>query len=162
MNFTGDGEEGEVVKEQVQTWICDNQLDVTRVVSTTLHAKEISFGTWFRLSKENRSPDELVVYCLSKMTSKHTVILNKSFAWSTLRNYMSYSDVEIMQRSSVVLIYVDMGKYAILKPSWTVKTPEASPLHRLALGNGKLLVRRPADRQGNGPKRTHHSPTQNR
>ena len=100
----GDREEGEIVKEQVQTWICDNQQDVTRAVSTTLRAKEIAFGDWFRMSEENRSPDELVIYCLSKMFRRHTVILNKSFAWSTLSNYISYSDLEIKQRSSVVLI----------------------------------------------------------
>ena len=115
------------MKEQVQTWICDNRQDVTRVVSTTLHVKEISFGSWFRMSEENRSPDELVLYCLSKMTKKHTVILNKSFPWSTLSNYISYSDLEIMQRSSIVLVYVSVSKYAVLKPSWTVKTPDTSP-----------------------------------
>ena len=123
----GDGEEGEIVKEQVQTWICDNWQDVTRAVSTTLRAKETSFGSWFRSSEENRSPDELIVYCLSKMFKKHTVILNKSFAWSTLSSYISYSDLEIMQRSSIVLIYVGVSKYAVLKPSWTVKTPEVTP-----------------------------------
>ena len=32
----GDGEEGEIVKEQVQTWICDNRLEVTNNVSATL------------------------------------------------------------------------------------------------------------------------------
>ena len=122
----GNGEEGEIMKEQVQTWICDNRQDVTRAVSTTLRAKETSFGSWFRSSEENKSPDELIVYCLSKMTQKHTVIFNKSFAWSTLRNYMSYNDSEIVQRSSVVLIYVGLSKYAVLKPSWTVETPEVS------------------------------------
>ena len=31
-----DSEEGEIVKEQVQTWICDNCLEVTNNVSATL------------------------------------------------------------------------------------------------------------------------------
>ena len=123
----GDGEEGEIVKEQVQTWICDNRQDVTRAVSTTLRAKETSFGSWFRCSEDNRSPDELIVYCLSKMCKKHTVILNKSFALSTLSNYISYSNLDIVQRSNIVLIYVGVSKYAVLKPSWTVKTPEVLP-----------------------------------
>ena len=64
----GDGEEGEIVKEQVQTWICDNRLEVTNSISTTLQAKQISFANWFRMSEENRSPDELLIYCLSKMS----------------------------------------------------------------------------------------------
>ena len=32
----GDSEEGEIVKEQVQTWICDNHLEVMNSVSATL------------------------------------------------------------------------------------------------------------------------------
>ena len=64
----GDGEEGELVWEKVQTWICDNRMEVTSAVSTTLRAKKVSFGDWFRRSEENRSPDELIVYCLAKMS----------------------------------------------------------------------------------------------
>ena len=43
----GDGEEGEIVKEQVQTWICDNRLEGTNSVSATLRAKKMSFASWF-------------------------------------------------------------------------------------------------------------------
>ena len=93
----GDSEEGEIVKEQVQTWICDNRLEVTNSISTTLQAKRISFANWFRMSEENRSPDELLIYCLSKMSKRHTVIFNKSFPWSTLSNYISYNDAEIAE-----------------------------------------------------------------
>ena len=93
----GDGEEGEIVKEQVQMWICDNRLEVTNCVSATLRAKKMSFASWFRMSEENRSPDELLIYCLSKMSKQHTMIFNKSFPWSTLSNYISYNDVEIAE-----------------------------------------------------------------
>ena len=43
----GDGKEGEIVKEQVQTWICDNRLEVMNNVSATLRAKKMSFASWF-------------------------------------------------------------------------------------------------------------------
>ena len=43
----GDGEEGVIVKEQVQTWICDNRFEVTNSVSATLRAKKMSFASWF-------------------------------------------------------------------------------------------------------------------
>ena len=128
----GDEEDGEIVKEHVQTWICDHRQEVTRAVGITLRTKETSFGSWFRASEASRSPDELFVYCLSKMYSKHTVILNKSFPWSTLSNYIKYSDLEIVQKSSIVLIYVGINQYAVLKPSWAVKpaaeiTPAPTP-----------------------------------
>ena len=111
----GDGEEGEIIREKVQTWICDNRMEVTNAVSTTLRAKKVLFGDWFCSSKENRSPDELIVYCLAKMSKRHTVIFNKSFPWSTLVNYMSYTDSEIVERSTVLLIYVGILNYAIIQ-----------------------------------------------
>ena len=112
----GDGEEGEIIREKVQTWICDNRMDVTNAVSTTLRTKKVTFGDWFRSSEQNRSPDELIVYCLAKMSKRHTVIFNDSFPWSTLLNHMSYSDSEIVERSSVLLIYVGVSNYAIIQP----------------------------------------------
>ena len=111
----GDGEEGELMWEKVQTWICDNRMEVSNAVSTTLRAKKVTFGDWFRSSEENRSPDELIVYCLTKMSKRHTVIFNKSFCWSTLSNYISYTDNEIVERSTVLLIYVGVSKYAIIQ-----------------------------------------------
>ena len=111
----GDGEEGELVREKVQMWICDNRLEVTNAVGTTLRAKKVSFGDWFRSSEENHSPDELIVYCLAKMSKRHTVIFNKSFCWSTLSNYISYTDSEIVECSVVLLIYVGVSKYAIIQ-----------------------------------------------
>ena len=53
----GDGEEGELIREKVQMWICDNRMEVTNAVSTTLRAKQGLLGDWFRSSEENRSPD---------------------------------------------------------------------------------------------------------
>ena len=52
----GDGEDGEHVRENVQTWICDNRMEVTSAVSTTLRAKKSTFSEWFRASEDDRSP----------------------------------------------------------------------------------------------------------
>ena len=90
-------------------------MEVSNAVGTTLRTKKITFGDWFRHSEEDRSPDELIVYCLSKMSGRHTVVFNKSYCWSTLRNHMSYSDAEIIERSAVLLIYVGVSKYAIIQ-----------------------------------------------
>ena len=49
------------------------------------------------------------------MSGRHTVVFNKSFCWSTLRNHISYSDAEIIERSAVLLIYVGVSKYAIIQ-----------------------------------------------
>ena len=150
-----DGEEGEIVKEQVQTWICDNRLEVTNSISTTLRAKKISFANWFRMSEENRSPDELLIYCLSKMSKRHTVIFNKSFPWSSLSNYISYNDVEIAKQSTVQLIYVGVSKYAIIKPapqpepSNTINEPVTTP--RKQKSTGKTTCRTTRKRANKDP-----------
>ena len=120
----GDSEEGEIVKEQVQKWICDNRLEVRNNVSATLRAKKTSFASWFRMSEENQSPDELLIYCLSKMSKRHTVIFNKNFPWSTLSNNISYNDVDIAKRSIAQLIYIGVSKYAIIKLA-----PQPEPLN---------------------------------
>ena len=61
------------------------------------------------------------------------MIFNKSFPWSTLSNYISYNDEEIAEQSTVLLIYVGVSKYTIIKPapqpelSNTIKEPVATP-----------------------------------
>ena len=72
-------------------------------------------GTGSVVARRDRSPDELMVYCLAKMSKCHTVIFNKSFCWSTLCNYISYTDSEIVEQSTVLLIYVGVSKYAIIQ-----------------------------------------------
>ena len=133
----GDGEEGELVREKVQTWICDNRMDVTNAVSTTLRAKKVTFGDWFRSSEENCSPDELIVYCLSKMSRRHTVIFNKSFCWSTLCNSISYTDSEIVERSTVLLIYVGVSKYAIIQSKPKIPHDIGKPSNTKKVGKTK-------------------------
>ena len=119
----GDGEDGELLKEKVQTLICNNRMEVMNCVHTTLRTKKVAFCNWFRDSEVNRSPDELIIYCLSKMSMQHTVIFNKSFPWSTLSNYISYNDQEILERSDVKLLYLGEQKYAIIKD--TIPEPMA-------------------------------------
>ena len=62
----GDGEEGEIIREKVQTWICDNRMEVTNAVSTTLRAKKVTFGDWFRSSEDNRSRTNCLFIVLQK------------------------------------------------------------------------------------------------
>ena len=140
----GDDEDGEHVRENVQTWICDNRMEVTSAISTTLRAKKSTFGDWFRSSEEDRSPDELMVYCLSKMSKRHTVIFNKSFCWSTLSNYMSYTDSEIVERSTVLLIYVGVSKYAIIQSKPKIPYDIGKPTNNK---KGPRIVRKPPPRK---------------
>ena len=59
-----DEHDGELARESVQTWICDNRLEVTSCVRIPLDNCKLSFCDWYRVSKQFPSPDELMLYCL--------------------------------------------------------------------------------------------------
>ena len=111
----GEGEDGELVKEQFQTWVADNRFEINSCIRIALDTKKTSFCNWFRDSEKFKEPDELVLYCLGKMTNKHVTIFNDSHVWTTLSKYMQYDYLEMMEKSAVNLIFLGIRDYAILK-----------------------------------------------
>ena len=55
----------DIVKENLQEWLCDNRLEVTECISITLRNHEGTYSEWFRYVDGCSSPDELALYCLS-------------------------------------------------------------------------------------------------
>ena len=64
-----DEHDGELAREAVQTWICDNRLEVTNCIRIALNNRKESFCEWFHASENHSSPDELLLYCLGKQTN---------------------------------------------------------------------------------------------
>ena len=62
--------DGELAKELVQTWICDNRLEVSNCIRIALENHKQPFCNWYRDSEKYTSPDELLLYCLGKQTNK--------------------------------------------------------------------------------------------
>ena len=48
--FSDDGD-GELARESIQTWICDNRLEVTSCIRITLDNCKSSFCNWYRASE---------------------------------------------------------------------------------------------------------------
>ena len=107
--------DGELAKELMQTWICDNRLDVTNCIRIALTNHKQPFCNWYRNNEKYTSPDELMLYCLGKQTNKHVSIFNNKYVWSTLANHIRYDYFEIVQHSHVILVMLGERHYAIFR-----------------------------------------------
>ena len=114
--------EGELAREQVQTWICDNRLTVTSNIHLALENLKLSFCNWFRDSEAHENLDELVLYCLGTQHNKHITIFNNSYVWTTLSKHMQYDYFEMIEKSHLSLVFLGRRKYAILHKKARPKT----------------------------------------
>ena len=136
---------GEIIKEALQEWLCDNRLEVTQCISIALRNHEQSYAEWFKYVDDKPGLDELALYCLSRKYGIHMSIYNKSYVWTTLMNNMTRSDDEIYRLSGVNLIYLDETTYGIFRevrapqPDATKLTPK--PHGRTAKKTGKVTCR---------------------
>ena len=119
-----DENDGELAREAVQTWICDNRLEVTNCIRIALDNKKESFCNWFHASKQHPSPDELLLYCLGKQTHHHVSIFNDKYVWSTLSNHIKYDYFEVLNRSSIALVFLGPRRYGILHKKTPPKVKE--------------------------------------
>ena len=106
--------EGEIVKELMQEWLCDNRHEVTQCIGIALRNHELSYAEWFKFVDNSSGPDELALYSLSRKYGIHTSVYNKSYVWTTLMNHFSRSDEEIFGLSGVNLVYLGPTKYGII------------------------------------------------
>ena len=107
--------DGELAHELVQTWICDNRLEVTNCVRIALENRNQSFCNWFRNSEKYSSPDELLLYCLGKQNNLHVTIFNRKYVWSTLSKHIRYDYPEIVEHSDILLVFLGERHYAIFR-----------------------------------------------
>ena len=105
----------EIVKENLQEWLCDHCMEVTECISIALRNHECTFSEWFRYVDSCSSPDELALYCLSQKHGIHTSVLNKSYIWTTLSNHLAWSDDEIIELCGVNLVFLRPARYGILR-----------------------------------------------
>ena len=137
--------DGEIIKEALQEWLCDNRLEITNCISIALRNHERSYAEWFKYVDDKSGPDELALYSLSRKYGIHTSVYNKSYVWTTLMNHMTRSDDEIYRLSGVNLIYLDETTYGIIReirapqPDAIQLTPK--PRGRTTKKTGKVTCR---------------------
>ena len=138
------GEAGDIIKENLQEWLCDNRFEITSSISIALRNHERSYADWFRYIEEMSGPDELALYSLSRKYGVHTSVFNKSYIWTTLMNHVNIPDEEIIAKSGVNLVFLGPCKYGIVK---NIRTPQAQPPKPSATSGkctrtrGKITVR---------------------
>ena len=126
--------QGELVKESFQEWLCDNRNEITQCIGIALRNHEKSYAEWFRYMDSRSGPDELALYGLSRKHGIHTAVFNKGYVWTTLADHILRSDEEIISLCGVNLLFLDETTYGILRkirvpnPTTTKqKTPLGKP-----------------------------------
>ena len=107
--------EGEIVKESLQEWLCDNRQKITSCISITLRNHERSYAEWFRYIEDRSGPNELALYSLSRKYGLHTAVFNKSYVWTTLSEHIHRSDEEIFSLCGVNLVFLGETTYGIIR-----------------------------------------------
>ena len=135
--FVKDGD-GELSRELVQTWICDNRLEVTNCIHLALNNGKQAFCNWFHDSEQYTSPDKLLLYCLGRQNRLHVSIFNAKYVWSTLANHIRYDYSEILEHSEIILVYLSEHHYAIfLKKRIPTHDESISKSTKTLRGRGK-------------------------
>ena len=66
--------DGEIVKESMQEWLCDNRHEITQCISIALRNHEMSYAEWLKYVNDKSGPNELALYSLSRKYGIHTSI----------------------------------------------------------------------------------------
>ena len=119
-------QEGELIKESLQAWLCDNQNEITQCIGIALRNHEKSYAEWFRYVDSRSGPDELALYSLSRKYGIQTAIYNKSYLWTTLADHVLRNDQEIYSLCGVKLVFLDETTYGIIKDI-RVPNPDERP-----------------------------------
>ena len=107
--------DGEIVKESMQEWVCDNRHQITECISIALRNHEFTYAEWFKYVDAQSGPDELALYSLARKYGIHTSVYNKGYVWTTLMNHVSRTDEEIFKLSGVNLVYLGPTVYGIIR-----------------------------------------------
>ena len=114
------GEPGDIIKESLQEWLCDNRFEITSSISIALQNHKRTYADWFRYIEDMSGPDELALYSLSRKYGIHTAVFNKTYMWTTLMNHVNIPDEEIIAKCGVNLVFLGPTKYGIIK---NIRTP---------------------------------------
>ena len=117
-------QEGELIKESFQEWLCDNHKEITEYIGITSRNHEKSYAEWFRYVDSHSGPDELALYGLSRKYGIQTAIFTKSYVWTTLADHVFCSDEEILSLCSVNLLFLDETTYGIIRKICAPNPPD--------------------------------------
>ena len=109
------GQEGELIKESLQEWLCDNRNEITQCIGIALRNHKRSYAKWFRYVDSRLGLDDLALYSLSRKHGVQTAIYNKSYVWTTLADHVLRSDQEIHSLCGVNLVFLNKTTCGIIR-----------------------------------------------
>ena len=154
--------EGELIKESLQEWLCDNRNEITQCIGIALRNHEKSYAEWFRYVDSRSGPDELALYGLSRKHGIHTAVFNKGYVWTTLADHVLRSDEEIISLCGVNLLFLDETTYGIIRK---IRVPNPStieqktPVSKSRQKNTKTTCRESGRKKNTKPKTKQSSDT---
>ena len=119
--------EGELIKESFQEWLCDNRNEITQCIGIALRNHEKSYAEWFRYMDSRSGPDELALYGLPRKYGIQTAVFNKGYVWTTLADHVLRSDEEIISLCGVNLLFLDETTYGIIRK---IRAPNPSTVEQ--------------------------------
>ena len=126
-------------------------LNYYKIAGHVIHTfKNINIDQWMNvMSKPDTAADELAIFALSKMYSKHTVIYNKARPWTTLGPPYPMTETELHDNCQIHLVYVGKDSYGILRRKPFVET--AAPMSIESMLEPMKLCKTPKKQCQNEP-----------
>ena len=99
------------VRENLIGWIYDNFRNVGMWTKLMLQDKEQTLSEWIEnMQKETTPGDDMCLYLLARMYSKHVYVHNKLFYWCTaIQKIKSEIDLDLIRDCAVELVCPPMG-----------------------------------------------------
>ena len=98
-------------------WINECKDEIHEYVKIVLGHKGLNFNDWLDYTARDKNPaDEIAIFCLARMYSRHVVIYTSSYCWSTLMRHFTYNEQEIHKHCEIRLILLGKFKYAHVCP----------------------------------------------
>ena len=108
---------GGEVRQGLIDWINVCKDETQEYVKIMLGHKKLSFDKRLKYTTKDKNPaDEIAIFCLAKMYSRHVVIYTLSYCWSTLMRHFTYNEQEIHKHCDIRLILLGKFKYAHVRP----------------------------------------------
>ena len=108
---------GGEVRRGLIDWINEHKDEIHEYVKIVLGHKGLNFNDWLDYTTRDKNPaDEIAIFCLARMYSRHVVIYASSYCWSTLMRHFMYNEQEIHKHCEIRLILLGKFRYAYVRP----------------------------------------------
>ena len=104
------------VKDEVLDWMSDKHRELAANMSIAFNQRDLNIVKWMSLVDKDDAPaDEFTLYCLCRLYSIHSIVMMKSYPWSTMSRQFSMKVEDLWAKSELKLVYLGPGEYGEIK-----------------------------------------------